>query len=92
MPVAKFKVGDVVKVTDRDRLFDTYSAIGSRYPAWINGAIPRRLTKYDVIGVHENASTGIGTANIYAIQNASGQVYLFGESGLELAASKEEYT
>ncbi|QNL29765.1 hypothetical protein Saratov15_00122 [Vibrio phage Saratov-15] len=83
MPL-KFKVGDTVKVVDKGAIYTSHSMYGARYPAWVNGATPRRLTKYEIIGVHQDATTGIGVDNIYAVQNASGQVYLYGERGLEL--------
>lgn len=81
--MSKFKVGDVVKVIDRGMQYVSYTSIGSRYPAWKANAEPKRLTKYDIIGIHEDVPTGAMRDTIYAVQNASGQVYLFGELGLE---------
>lgn len=83
MPL-KFKVGDVVKVVNKSEIYTSHSMYGERYPAWVKDARPLRLTKYEIIGVHPEAVTGAGKDNIYAVQNASGQVYLYGEAGLEL--------
>lgn len=84
MSEVKFKVGDVVKVTNKGAIYRNFRKIGERYPSWEYDAYPRRLTKYEVIEVHLDTPTTEGYKNIYAVQNASGQVYLYGEGGLEL--------
>lgn len=80
MSVALFKVGDEVKVTNKGAIYTTYEEVGKRYPSWKYDEIPKRLTKYTVIGVHEHCGW------LYAIQNASGQVYLYKEGGLDLVS------
>jgi hypothetical protein len=77
----KFNKNDKVKVVDDGQLYDTHP-IGKDYLGWVYARKPRRKTKYRILGCHN-----IGTETIYAIENASGQVYLYGESGLELLSS-----
>lgn len=74
----KFNMDDRVKVVDDGQLYDTYSFYGNEYVGWERGRHPKRKTKYRVIGQHGDGSG----SNIYAIENASGQVYLYGEDGL----------
>lgn len=90
MSEVKFKVGDVVKVTNKGAIYKSFRKIGDRYPSWECDARPRRLTKYEVIGVHLETSAAGDRKNIYAVQNASGQVYLYGGDGLELDSEYEE--
>lgn len=77
----KFKKGDKVKVIDDGQLYDTHP-IGRDYSGWVYARKPKRRTKYSVIDIHMT-----GTETIYVIENASGQVYLYGEYGLELLSS-----
>lgn len=85
----KFRLGDEVKIVDAGLIYTTYNTIGEKYAGWVNGIEPLRKTKYTVIGLHPSSPCGSGFDDICAIQNASGQTYLYSERGLELVEEKE---